>query len=549
MEDRIGPPIQAPTNLQKELYTTGLDIAGPAGDQVVYLAGNENNNMLVTAIRAGDGSLYYGEGINGIFENGIWKSTDFNATVSGLTVDSVGNIAVVGTLVGAPQFAITSRLLHNGGLPQLDTSFNTEVSNQYRQFKSIPTSYSEFANAALLGRNGDLWFGGSMSLTSDGTQDTLVFRHALTPTGVYGASRTALRLKETYFYDALALPDGSVVAVGNRGAEGIIAKYTPTGQLDTAFDGDGIRSFQYGEFFAQFYSIAVAPATGNLIVAGTHDSQGFAISINPADGNSRSQWGGDAAIFNENVEAYYSIAIAQDGSTLLLGKTSALQEQVHRYTVNPTPTNNLAVSSTIETGFKNGSIAALPDGSFAVSSMTAAGLAQLRYIDSTLTLRGSCTINLSLEPRHTRLAISDDGYFVVGQTFGGGVHRPYVARFSISGTTPVIDWAWHGEALASTPSEFPYGIAAHPDGRVYVAGCEQVSEVPLEVHGYVIGLDAATGQPDPAFGSGGRYNLVNPYSDLSIPMALTVAPNGDLAVGGLVGDVVGNKLGMLTVVR
>jgi len=527
----------------------GLAIAGPSGDQVVYLAGNEGGAMLVTAIRAGDGSLYYGAGTNGIFIDGIYTSPEAGLRATGLIVEPDGNIVVTG-YHETDRACIATRISHDGGVSQLDTAFDVQ-SGLYRQFSSgIPASGAEYAYAAILGRNGDLWFGGSMNQIGVSTQDPLAFRHPTYPDPVYGASRTPLRLAEAYFYDALTLDDGSIVAVGCRGDEGIIAKYTPAGQLDTAFGNAGFRTYSSGGIPAQFYAVALAPATGNIIAAGVGEGGGFAMSVDPASGAGSAQWGIGSELTNADVQIYYSIAIAQDGSTLLLGKTGDPQERIHRYTVNPTPAATLAVSGTIyAANYKAGSIAALPDGSFAACTMTDAGLARLVYIDSGMTMRGTCTLNSSLEPRHTRLAIGDDGYYVVGRTAAGGAYQPYAARFSIEENTPMLDWEWHGSTMASTQSDYPYGIAAHPDGRVYLTGSELVSMEPLSVRAYVIGLDAGTGQPDPAFGSGGRYTLAIQDGALAIPMAIAAAPNGDLAVGGLVGDGVGNELGMLTVVR
>ena len=115
----------------------------------------------------------------------------------------------------------------------------------------------------------DLMFGDTLVLArlgADGQPDAGF--------GPGGIQRIVLPEGVQYIAHVAVQPDGRIVAVGHAGYELVVLRYTAEGQPDASFDGDGLKTLDFGTNGAHFRMAAMAVeamplADGDLLVYGS----------------------------------------------------------------------------------------------------------------------------------------------------------------------------------------------------------------------------------------------------------------------------------------
>ncbi len=261
------------------------------------------------------------------------------------------------------------------------------------------------------------WFqGGSLSI------DYLLSRHL--PDGkldeTFGDTGHATAGLGSASGNALALQsDGKVLFAGYNGLleyKPVIARYSAAGQLDTSFDADGQAQLDWGTDSDEAYGIAVHD--GKILVAGSADTDGFALTRLNADGSLDTSFGtgGTVKVAAGESEAA-DLAVAADGSIVVAGG-----QHVLRFTS----------AGALDPAFGGDGIVELADHTLSA------------------------------------VAVQPDGKILVT---GSTSEKVSLSRLKADGTLDT-SFATQGTAIVAVPgaTAHAYDLVRQPDGRIVVAG-------------------------------------------------------------------------------
>jgi uncharacterized delta-60 repeat protein len=220
--------------------------------------------------------------------------------------------------------------------------------------------------------------------------------------------------------NALALQaDGKFLFTGYNGLleyKPVVARYTAAGELDTSFDEDGKAQLDWGTDSDEAYAIAVHD--GKILVAGSADTDGFALSRLNADGTLDTSFGTDGTVKVAAGESEASdLAVAADGTIVVVGG-----QHVLRFTAD----------GELDTGFGGDGIVELTDHAL------------------------------------NAVALQPDGKILVT---GGHSEKVSLSRLKADGSLD-SSFATQGTAIVAVPEATAqaYDIVRQPDGRIVVAG-------------------------------------------------------------------------------
>lgn len=207
------------------------------------------------------------------------------------------------------------------------------------------------------------------------------------------------------------------------------------------------------------------------------------------------------------------------------------------------------VSSNFGTGWKIArAVAAFPDGSILVggSSGTAGNTTDfyvVRYradgsIDGDYGQFGGQLVPIDpenqIEDHLEAIVLDDTGAAVLLGTTGasGGATIPALVRltpegdldpgFGTGGVAVADDFPWGG-------FKHTYGATAHLDGYLFAGNCGQCG--PGGTNGFFLYRALASGEPDPAFGSGGWFGMASGFSNGTNLWALAAMADGRIVLG------------------
>lgn len=271
--------------LDTSFNTTGKIITtiGSSGDSVSSMALQPDGKIVVV------GSCY--NGINNQFclarylPNGT-LDTSFNGTGTVLTANGSfddhtsatalqpdGKIIVAGYCLSSYYNFCLARYLPSGAL---DTSFNGTGS----VITDIGSVGWDQAYATALQPDGKIVAVGTCSI--DGKSKFCLARYLAsgvldTSFNSSGKVITAIGLNDDFARAVALQPDGKIVAVGHCFIGGkyefCLARYLPSGELDTSFIGTGKVTTAIGSGQAKAYSVALQ-SDGKIVVVGTCDNGG-----------------------------------------------------------------------------------------------------------------------------------------------------------------------------------------------------------------------------------------------------------------------------------
>jgi uncharacterized delta-60 repeat protein len=138
--------------------------------------------------------------------------------------------------------------------------------------------------------------------------------------------------------DVLVQPDGKIIAAGG-GGDFVLLRYEASGAPDTSFDGDGKATTDFGSAFEAALSVALLPG-GKLIAVGTAGlnvtAANFALARYHPSGTLDTTFDGDGKVmtdFGPDVERAEAVAIQADEKVVAAGRGS-----------NPAPPNDFILA-------------------------------------------------------------------------------------------------------------------------------------------------------------------------------------------------------------
>ncbi len=251
-------------------------------------------------------------------------------------------------------------------------------------------------------------------LNSDGTLDTTFSGD--------GKATTSIGAGEDRIYDIAIQTDGAIVAVGSthNGTDTDIAivRYTSTGALDAAFDGDGTRVVAIGTGFDLGYAVALQ-SDGKIVIAGD-DSTGvnsaFTVVRLNTDGSLDTTFSGDgiaSTMIGSLYDHAFAVAIQPDGKIVVAGESfNGTDNDVAllRYHADGTLDNSFSGDGRLTTALGSATdsaaaVALQPDGRIVVGgygTFANGDAAILRYnVDGSLDTRYSMANTLDGTPTFT----------------------------------------------------------------------------------------------------------------------------------------------------
>lgn len=292
-------------------------------------------------------------------------------------------------------------------------------------------------------------------------------------------------------------PDGKVVAGGSIGLGNdwhfALARYNPSGSLDTTFDSDGWATASFSDGgYETAYALALQP-DGKIIAAGGADTS-YALARFDPDGSLDTTFGTNGKVsgaISAGYDSFAGVALASDGKIVGAGVAydggGNYAALVARYNSDGSP----------DTRFGTGGIVV--------------------YDNSTTG---------SYEAAEEVTVLSDLSIVTAGQVVKSGKRYIALAKFSSDG---IPDNAFSSFVGAAGGDSAAYGLAVQPDGKIVVGG--YTTNVAGTDEGIVALRVLANGTLDSTFGTGGiAYSLLGPSFDRAYGLALQT--DGKIVLAG-----------------
>jgi uncharacterized delta-60 repeat protein len=412
------------------------------------------------------------------------QTTDFGADfegANGVALQAAGKVVAVGFAGG--NFAL-ARYNPNGSL---DTTF----SGDGRQTTTFGGP-DQASGVALQGDGKIVAVGGDPSAPSGfGAGDFALARY--NPNGSLDTSFSGDGKQRTDFglddgARAVALQgDGKIVAVGFTASAPLgnfaLARYNPSGTLDTSFSGDGRQTTDFGGFDEGATGVAIQ-ANGRIVVVGS-DGDNFALARYNPNGSLDTSFSGDGRQTTDFGDSDQANGVAlRAGKIVAVGRTGAGDNfALARYNPNGSLDSSFSGDGRQTTdfgGFEQASGVALrPSGKIVAVGGTGAGgnFALARYnlngsLDSSFSGDGRQTTNFGGFDAARGVALQANGKFVaVGSADIGSSSNFALARYNPNGS---LDASFSADGRQTTDFGGDFdaanGVALQTNGRIVVVG-------------------------------------------------------------------------------
>ncbi len=377
-------------------------------------------------------------------------TTDFggNDVAQAMAIQGDGKAVVVGVHYSSPSvgdFAL-ARYTSNGSL---DTSFGGGTGKVTTHFSgsvagggvaqawAVALYPSSGPNANKIIVAGDTTANGPNDFAlarynADGTLDTSFGTGGKVTTNLVGSSSDQI-------FSVVIQSDGAIVAAGSTTSGGAgwnftLARYTPSGVLDTSFGAGGVVTNSFGNI--DYGTSLALQSDGKIVVAGLLDND-FAVVRYATNGTlDTTAFGGGTGMVRTDFGADdygYSVAIQSDGKIVVAGRS-------------------------VVSGF----------GNFALARYNTDGT-----LDTSFGTGGKVTTNFGNDDYGYSVAIASDGKLVAaGYSNASGTYDFAVARYLPNGA---LDSTWDTDGKVTTDfggsPDVGYTVAILPnDGKVLVAG-------------------------------------------------------------------------------
>ena len=320
------------------------------------------------------------------------------------------------------------------------------------------------------------------------------------------------------------------------------------GDLDTSFDGDGVRTVDWGGEGDAARDVLVQP-DGKIVVVGT----GYAapvdmglIRLDP-DGSLDTGFAGDgtASFALGDVENGQAVALAPDGKIVAAGRSAAGQRGlVTRLLPDGTPDNGFGVSGaqTLEYGGDDSlqDVVVQPDNKIVtvgqggvandlvVTRLIATGLPDGAFNNGA----GSVQFDFGAIETAQAVVLQPDGKILAAGNTSAGMQAAVVVRLNANGTP---DTSFDGDGRLTVPG--PAGNAVRdmllqPDGKIVLAGFVSSDFTGGGV--FRVTRLNADGTFDRGFGTNGAVNSA--FSDEGFATAAALLANGKIVITGMSGN-------------
>jgi len=289
--------------------------------------------------------------------------------------------------------------------------------------------------------------------------------------------------------------DGRIVVAGYRDGDFCVVRFLADGQLDATFGAGGYAIADFGNS-DEVRAVAIQ-ADSKIVVAGYAYVSGgydFALARFTADGQLDESFSGDGKLttaFGTNSDQAYAVAIQADGKIVAAGYA-----------------------------YVGGNY------DFALARYTSAG-----ELDTTFDGDGKVTTPFGTSSDYAyALAIQADGKIVAaGYAYNGSNYDFAVSRYTSTGA---LDSTFNLDGKVTiafgTSSDYAYGVAVQPDGKIVVAGYAYMNGTGGD---FALARFTAAGDLDTSFSGDGRLTTdFNAGYDYACGVALL--PDGKILAGG-----------------
>ena len=193
-------------------------------------------------------------------------------TVEAVTIGPDGKAVALTESGGQPPVPMVARYTTSGSL---DHTFSTDGK------VVMPMTQNPFLEAVAVQADGKIVVAGQ-AVPGSTADDFVLYRLKVggTPDTTFGTSGKVFTdfANDSDIADALAIDSsGRIVAAGAADAAGdegfAVARYTPGGQLDSQFSGDGKVRTNLGPSFDRIFAVAITPG-GKIVVGGRSNTAG-----------------------------------------------------------------------------------------------------------------------------------------------------------------------------------------------------------------------------------------------------------------------------------
>ena len=528
-------------------YISGLAIQSDGKIVAAGYASIGSNNDFALVRYNADGSLDAGFGASGKVTTAIGTAGD---QADAVAIQPDGKIVAAGyAYIGSNNDFALVRYNADGSLDagfgtsgKVTTAFGT--GNDYAYGVAIqPDGKIVAAGNGVVSGNSKF---AVARYSSNGSLDTAF--------GTGGKVTTAIGSSGHAGYAMALQSDGKIVATGGAYVASrwdfAVARYNVDGSLDSSFDVDGKLNTSVGE---GDYGRSVAIAGGGKIVvagsAATGTRNDFAVVRYNADGGLDSSFDVDGKVVSPggctNDEGR-GVAWQSDGKIVVAGMSSngpSTDFAVARYNADGSLDSTFGgqgrLVSPIGTGADYGrAVAVQPDGMIVVAGYATVGsnydFALARYrsdgsTDTSFGTGGKVTTAFGTNNDYAyAMALQADGKIVVaGVCYDGTQYDIAVARYNANGS---LDTSFDGDGKAITAvgsgSDYAYGVAVQPDGKIVVAGYTTLTNNDFLAIRY-----NTDGSLDTGFGGSGMViTAVGTSTDNGI--ATAIQPDGKIVVAG-----------------
>ncbi|MFB7357608.1 calcium-binding protein [Streptomyces gardneri] len=357
-------------------------------------------------------------------------------------------------------------------------------------------------------------------------------------------------------HDIARQADGKLVVAGLSEGGFALARYLPGGGLDPAFGTGGLVTSDFGGGAHSANAVAIQPADGKIVVAGTTEVFGeegggccfFSVARYLPDGTPDPEFGEGGLVRVEEFGGSADgadVAVRSDGRIVAVGKGGgggfALVRLDTDGNLDPSLGGDGAVvagftpSSPQEAGGIARSMALLPDGrvvSVGYVGNTAFDIGVVRYLpdgslDTGFSGDGMVTADFGGTEFGTAVAVQSDGKILAAGSGGAGFA---LLRYQANGS-PDAGFGTGGRTSVGFPGDggIAYAMALQANGKIVLAGRADDPDS-AEANDFGLARFHPNGTIDTGFGGDGF--VVTGFGDFDEARAVLVQPDGKVVAAG-----------------
>lgn len=293
-----------------------------------------------------------------------------------------------------------------------------------------------------------------------------------------------------YAFAVVAQPDDKlVVAVSsyqNASSRFYLARYLPNGTLDPSFGGNGVVTVPIDGLAGLPYGLALQP-DGKILAAGPRGTTGVDLARYTPTGALDTSFGSNGTVTTplspNGTPMWYGVVVQPDGKVVVKANTG-IGVELARYRGDGTLDETFGESGHVALmrPFSATSLVLQPDGKLALGGLWSCGvvcdfglvrLTPSGALDSSFGANGIVTTDLGAQEAPYALVLQPDGKLVLAGGTGAAFpsNRNFaVVRYDVSGT-PDGSFGTNGVVVTDAGGDdTAFGLVLQPDGKLVAAG-------------------------------------------------------------------------------